>query len=172
MSQQKTRVFPLQTLSECVRDLDKACRDLSGIMTEQLDAVITSDAERVMDLTEKNVELQQHFHKKEQALISELKELMPDGSKSRENRFTLEKLKNQYPECGSHIEEWQQLIGDNVNRLQQQQTQLVQLLDFAQEQNIALMRSVYSMQSGKNLHYRQNGEKSGVAPGMAVNQEG
>ncbi len=178
MSYQNTGVFPLHAISRCVRDLDKATRDLSEVMTGQLNAVISADAEKVMALTEKNVEVQQHFHEKEQAFISELKQLIVRNGNDNGNDngntppVTLEGLKQIYPEYEIYIREWQEQITGNIGRLERQEKQLVQLLDFAQKQNAALMRSVYSLQSKKNLHYRQNGEKSGVSSGIAVNQEG
>lgn len=171
MSHQETGVFPFHGLSGSIRSLDKASRQLSEILTAQLNAVIIADADKIIRLTEKNVSAQEHFHEMERAFISELKQLIPDAP-DKETPVTLESLKQSYPEYTGYIDEWQSQITVNIERLQRQQDQLVQLLDFAQKQNASMMRSIYDLQNGKNLHYGQNGEKSGVSAGMAVNQEG
>ncbi len=163
--------LPIHSLSAKVRNIDKASRELSTVMSEQLDAVVASDATMVLQLTEKNASAQQYFHKAEQELIAELHTLTT-GADDNEERITLESLKTRFPEYTAYITEWQNLITGNVKRLQQQQDHLVQLLEFAQEQNGLLMRSVYNLQNGKNMHYRPNGETSSVQSGIAVNQHG
>ncbi len=171
MAEQELDYFPIDSLSVKVRLLDQKCQELSHIMQEQLKAVVASDAERVMELTEKNASVQQQFHHAEQSFMEEMQSLeLPKSADGR--HVTLEKLKNSYPGYAGFISDWQDLITGNVETLQEQQYQLIQLLEFAQKQNSDLMRSVMSKRSGKNQHYHQNGKTSDTDSGIAVNQKG
>ncbi len=171
MLKQETATFPLQVLSDHIRALDKSCSELSKLMDRQLNAVIASDAEQIMQLTEDNAEAQQAFHNNEKKLIDELKELIPE-SKEQTPSVTLGSLKRRYPDYSLYISEWQKNINDNARRLQRQQSRLVQLLEFAQKQNAHLMQSIYNMHSEKDRYYLQNGKKSAAGCGVAVNHEG
>jgi len=161
----------LQSLSESVTSLDSASRQLSEVMTRQLDAVIASDADMVQQMTEQNISALQNFQESEKEFIRDLHNCIPKDADD-ELRITLETLKSTYPAYSEYINDWQVQIAGNITRLQMQQENLVQLLDFAQAQNASLMRSVYGLQSSRNMHYRQNGETSGVPSGIALNQEG
>ncbi|MDG5766720.1 flagellar export chaperone FlgN [Balneolales bacterium ANBcel1] len=171
MTQEQSGRFPIHTMSDRVRALDKVCRELSSVMTEQLKAVVTSDAERVMQLTERNAEVQLDFQEAEQAFINEMQNLAFRPAKD-EGPVTLERLKQMYPGYGGFIDDWKKQITANLDKLQKQQEQLVQLIEFAQQQNSDLMRSVYHARNGKNVHYHHNGRTSDVQSGIAVNQKG
>ncbi|MEX0680364.1 MAG: hypothetical protein WD097_03210 [Balneolales bacterium] len=171
MPQKNIAVFPFKILSDSVRAMDSASLRLLDVMKDQLDAIIASDAEQIMHLTEKIASAQQYLHKMEDAFIEELNRCMagfPHGGK----RITLEFLKTVYPDYSGYINEWQLRIAGNVSRLQQLQDRLLQLLQFARIQNSAMMRSVYTMGNANNIHYRQDGEKAGMISGIAVNHEG
>ena len=47
------------------------------------------------------------------------------------------------------LEEWQDALARNIKWLQRHQGQLVQLLEFAQRQNSAMMRAMYTLGTEK-----------------------
>lgn len=161
----------IQLLSGQVRMLQEASRGLMDAMEEQISAIISSDAEAMEQCTENNVTSQQRFFKAEQELIGALTSCIP-AAEQKERGVSFETLKKLHPGLSARFQVWKQQISDDIDRLQRKQGQLVELLEFAQSQNAAMMRSFYGLQSETHTHYRHNGEKTGVMSGMAVNQEG
>ncbi len=171
MSQREPGVFPFQALSRSVRQLDQACRHYMEVMYHQLNAIIRSDADKIMALSEKSMTAQEVFQSAEQHFVHELRQCLPEPPEG-ESKVTLEVLKGVWPEYALYIEEWQNQIARNVARLQDQQLQLLKLLEFAQARNADLIHTVYEMRGNKGQRYSQKGEKTGPSTGMAINQEG
>ncbi|MDI6402131.1 hypothetical protein QLX67_09000 [Balneolaceae bacterium ANBcel3] len=168
---EKVSAFPLNTLSEIVQELDEACEQQVRTMSDQLKAVIASDSEAILNLSEHNIAAQERYQEREQQFVEELKNLLPDSSRENE-QIHLNELRKKYPEYEAMISEWQEKLADNIIIMQRHQHQLVQLLDFALTHNAALMRSIYDSRTDKNVQYQQNGEKKSVASGLAINREG
>jgi len=171
MQNHSQSTFPINDLSRKARLLDHASQHLLEVMDEQVNAVIASEADKLVRCTEKNVSAQQTFMNAEKAFINSLVTSIPGASRN-DSRVSLELLRESYPDHAEDIVKWKDQISQNIDKLQRKQKQLVELLDFAQQQNKSLMQTLYGVEDAKNVHYSQKGVKSGMMSGMAVNQEG
>lgn len=171
MQNHSQSTFSINELSRKASLLDHASQHLLDVMDEQVNAVVSSEADKIVQCTEKNVSAQQSFMNAEKAFMNELAGSMPESGQT-DRRVSLELLMEAYPEHTGDIIKWKQKISHNIEKLQRKQKELVDLLDFAQQQNKSLMQSLYGVQDAKNTHYSQQGVKTGVMSGMAVNQEG
>ncbi len=159
-----------ENLSEKVNVLKQAGDQLLDVMEDQVEAVISADAERLIQTTEKNVAEQQNFFNAEQGLIKALAGCVPYNGHQKKS-ISFELLKVHQPGKASQLDLWKQEISDMIDLLQTRQGQLFELLQFAQSRNADMMRSFYELQTGAHVHYRNNGERAGPVSGMAINQE-
>ncbi|SMO95838.1 flagellar export chaperone FlgN [Gracilimonas mengyeensis] len=165
-------IMPLQVLSETIVSLDKCSNKLIKVMEEQIDAIIASNPSRIEALSDIHSELTLEYKQQEKAFIRELSELLEAENLGKEQpRMRLMDLKNHYPEYASEIDGWHTLLTKNTQLLQNKHKQIIQLLEFAMEQNARLMHSMYSEHSTKNSRYSANGNRSPISTGVAVNQE-
>ncbi len=161
----------IQALSMQVNEVQVAGSGLMAAMEDQIKAVISSDALAMVQCTEQIVNAQQRFHLAEQGVIKALASCIPAPEQDRLG-ISFETLTALHPRLERQFDACKMVISGTVDRLQLKHSQLVELLEFAQTQNVTMMRSFYGLQNAKHTHYRHNGEKTGVMSGMAVNQEG
>ncbi|KPP96498.1 MAG: flagella secretion chaperone FlgN [Bacteroidetes bacterium HLUCCA01] len=161
---------PLNALSEHVHALNTTFDQLFKTIDEQIDAIIMQDVVRIESLTEKHAALHGSFRSREKAFVDELQRCIP--ADQRESvPLSLTGLKSLYPQYTMFLEEWQDALARNIKWLQRHQGQLVQLLEFAQRQNSAMMRAMYTLETEKSAHYSHTGQKATFSSGIAVNQE-
>lgn len=170
MSVQKHHKMPLKTLSQTVNVLDMTFDRLMTVMDKQVQAIISSEAKKIEELTEEQSSLQGEYKQNERAFIEELEHAVSDVL-GPEKQPSLRMLKKMFPEAIAIIDRWQKQLTENANRLKQKHNQVVQLLEFALVRNANMMHSIYSLHNEKNSHYSQNGDKAGVVSGVAINHK-
>jgi Mg2+ and Co2+ transporter CorA len=161
---------PLSPLAVVIGELTHTFKALYQAIDDQIDAIVRQDAQRIEDLTDRHAGLHSQFRRQEKAFLDELKHCTPAGMAT-ETGYSLTLLKEVYPEYATQLVEWQDDMARSIKWLQRHQQQLVQLLEFAQRQNSTLMRSMYTIENAKSVHYSHTGTKNAFTPGMAVNQE-
>lgn len=170
MPDNKDTVPALQRISETVEHLDKASRELMEVMDEQINAIITSDTDKMEKFTEAHTTISRQFKKYEQAFVKELHEAIDPVANEYESP-RLVNLKKIFPDSALIIDRWKERLSTNTRQLQRKHEQLLQLLSFAMSRNADVMRSIYSIYNLKNSHYSANGDKTGTVSGVALNQE-
>lgn len=166
-----TPELSIRRLSDTVELLDNSSKQLMTIMEDQVDAIIASDTTKVEALTEAHTTLSWYYKKHEEQFILELTEILNEASKQDATIIRLVSLKEYFPNWSSEIDRWHKVISGNTQELQRKHTQVLELLEFAMQQNARLMHSMYSKHGEKNMHYQASGKRSDVATGVAVNQE-
>jgi gas vesicle protein len=161
---------PLEPLAQVIDELNGTFKALYQAIDDQIDAIVRQDAQRIEDLTDRHAELHSRFRKQEKNFLDELKRCTPQGLAD-ENGYSLSLLKEVFPDVAGQLTDWQDDMSRNIKWLQRHQQQLVQLLEFAQRQNSTLMRSMYTIENAKSVHYSHTGAKNAFTPGMSVNQE-
>jgi hypothetical protein len=160
----------LESLSETVDQLDEIFHDHFDLLQDQTNAVIHSDVDRVIELTEKHMQLQKEYKNRENDFVEELKCcLNPRLTDSAE--VNLEMLKDVYPEKSSWIDEVRMKLSEHTSNLAERQQQLVDLLEFALVQNSKLMYSIFNNSNRKRMHYGSGGDVNSAQSGVAVNRE-
>ena len=161
----------IQRLSDTVELLNNSSKQLMKIMEDQIDAIIASDTMKVDALTEAHTSLSWYYKRHEEQFILELSELIKEVSNGKTEQVRLVTLKEFFPEWSAEIDQWHKMISDNTRELQRKHKQVLELLEFAMQQNAKLMHRMYSKHSEKDIRYRPTGQHSDVATGVAVNQE-
>ena len=57
-----------------------------------------------------------------------------------------------FPDFSNEIEYWQNILQDNVMKLQRKHRQIIELLEFAMSSNAKMLETLYSKGSEKNKH--------------------
>jgi uncharacterized coiled-coil protein SlyX len=164
----ETTHFPLQNLSERVADLYDVFGRLYTCIDQKINAIVMSDVNRIEDLTEQHSTLHTEFKKMEKAFIESIQKSIPSGEDIAAP-LSLRALKQIYPQYATWIDEWQDMLFRRMMQVQRHHDHLGQLLEFARDQNAAIMQSYYQVQTRKNVHYTATGEQSRVPSGVAVN---
>jgi hypothetical protein len=160
--------IPLQKIAETVQLLHTSSTQLIKIMNRQIDAIIASNTIEIEELSDTHAAVSKQFKAYETAFITELSKIFAD---TEPKAFRLLDLKKVAPAWAMEIEAWHKTLSDNTKTLQRKHEQVMQLLEFAMSQNANLMQSMYSLHNEKNAHYGANGNRTGIMPGVAVNQE-
>ncbi len=172
MQQTKENIAPLQSLLETIELLDQSSQKLIEVMEEQVDAIIGSDTEKIESLSDRHATLTWQYKGYEKKFISELSSALNSGkSEDGHQGLRLLNLKLKFPESEEQIDKWHKMLTSNASKLQSKHQQVMELLEFAMEQNARLMHSMYSQHSEKDSHYGANGNRSAISTGIAVNQE-
>ncbi|MCC5913841.1 MAG: flagellar export chaperone FlgN [Balneolaceae bacterium] len=160
----------LSRISQSVEGLNRTSQELFMVMDEQIQAIVSADAERVEKLSEEHSILHGRFKEHEREFVKELEKSL-DKIMDDKRKIRLAALKEIYPESATKIEQWKMVLSENTRRLQKKHNQVVDLLEFALARNAKLMHSIYSLGDSKNTHYSPTGGKSEVASGVAVNHQ-
>ncbi|MFP8488632.1 flagellar export chaperone FlgN [Gracilimonas sp. Q87] len=173
MKNDKVTNISLQRLSDTVELLDNSSKQLMSVMEDQINAIITSDTQKIESLIDAHTALSWHYKENEKEFMKDLTELLNKYSNEGKdtNNIRLLKLKNVFPEWGEEIDYWHSTLSDNTRELQQKHNQVIQLLEFAMKQNAKMMHAIYSQHNEKNSRYVANGMRSDIITGVAVNQE-
>jgi flagellar biosynthesis/type III secretory pathway chaperone len=170
MSATETPETVINRLEKIVADFDIINNSLFRVMDSQIQAIITSDALKVEELSQFYSAMHCDFKKKELELISIVKEVI-NTSEIQNLPIQLSSVAVVYPQYKYKIEEWKQSLNETTRRLQKKNERVVNLLEFAQSSNASMMHTIYSMYSAKNTHYSSKGSKAGIMSGVAVNQQ-
>ena len=160
--------FPLQTLSERVAELYEVFGRLYTCIDQKINAIVMSDVNRIEDLTEQHSALHMEFKKRERSFVEAIQTSIPTGAEI-STPLSLRALKEIYPQYATWVDEWQDMLFRRMMQVQRHHDHLGQLLEFARDQNAAVMQSYYQVQTRKNAHYTATGEQSRVPSGVAIN---
>lgn len=161
-------ITPLHHIAETVELLNASSTQLIQVMNRQIDAIITSNTAEIEQLSEDHASVSQQFKTHETKFIAELENIL---GVPKQKTLRMLDMKKMFPECEVDIDAWHKMLSDNSKTLQRKHEQVMQLLEFAMNQNAKLMHSVYSLHNEKNTHYGANGNRSNIMTGVAVNQE-
>ncbi len=170
MPEPETPEKTIKRLEEIVTDFDNINSSLFRVMDSQIQAIISSDASKVEELSHFHSALHRDFKDKELELVSLLKNVL-NRSENENIPLTLSSVAELYPQYKYKIDEWKHVLNETTRRLQKKNAQVVDLLEFALSRNARMMHSIYTMYSAKNTHYSPEGSKEGVLSGVAVNQQ-
>lgn len=159
---------PIQALSEKIELLHSSSNQMIEVMERQIEAIIASNTSQIEELANLHASLTIRYTENEQDFINELNTIL---STNKEKGIKLVALKELFPECSSQIEYWQNLLQQNVKKLQTKHRQIVELLEFAMNSNAKMLETLYSKHSEKNTHYSTTGRTTSILPGVAVNQK-
>ena len=159
----------IQAISEKVELLHESSSRMIDVMERQIDAIISSNTNQIEELANLHSTLTIRYTENEQEFIEELSAIL---SSSQETKgLKLIALKELFPAYTKQIEYWQTLLQENVARLQQKHNQVVELLEFAMNNNARMLDKLYSKSSEKNKHYGPTGSTHSMMPGMALNHK-
>ncbi len=173
LDRQSTR---LKAISRAAERIDNNLASQISSVEDQVNAVITSDVELLEELADEHFVLQRDFKMLEKIFVDELRVLLKESDSSangikEQKELRLSKLKTEYPEASNWVDEARRKIGEGIENLKMKQEQLLHLLQFAMDQNSAVMESIYRLHNRKAVQYGSDGEENGSTSGVAVNQK-
>lgn len=164
-----TDTISLKEIQESVGTLHQCSQEIIQVMEDQIDAIIASNPDKIEQLSETHSTLSSQFKVYEENFVTRLTALLGKGKEA--NKLRLLKLKELFPDWKEQIEDWHQKLERNTKELQRKHNQILQLLEFAMNQNARLMHSMYDAHNEKNVHYGATGKPAGIPSGIAINQE-
>lgn len=168
MSNPQRSAQALNKLSMYVDLLNDTFNGLHDAMEGQIEAIVSSDPERIEELTQEHSTLSFRYKQLEKDFVLELRDQLKE---SPELPIRLISLKSIYPSLSDKVDLWRKQLTDNTNRLQQKHEHVIRLLEFALLRNSNMMKSIYSVHNASTSHYTLKGNKENRTSGMAVNQE-
>lgn len=159
----------IQVISEKVELLHESSNKMIEVMERQIDAIIASNTTKIEELANLHATLTIRYTENEQDFINELSTIL--NSAPERKGIKLAALKELFPDYTNQIEYWQNILQDNVVKLQRKHHQIVELLEFAMTSNAKMLETLYSKGTEKNKHYSATGTASSIMPGLAVNQK-
>lgn len=159
----------IQAISEKVELLHDSSNRMIEVMERQIEAIISSNTNQIEELANLHSTLTIRYTENEQEFIQELSAIL--STTPEKKGLKLMALKELFPAYTNQIEYWQAILHENVNRLQQKHHQVVELLEFAMNNNAKMLETLYSKSSEKNKHYSPTGSTHSMMPGMALNQK-
>ncbi len=169
MTDHKNTPKEIQVISEKVDLLHESSNKMIEVMERQIDAIISSNTNQIEELANLHATLTIKYTENEQDFINELSTIL--SSKKESKGIKLAALKDLFPEYKIQIESWQEILHDNVLKLQRKHHQIVDLLEFAMNNNAKMLETLYSKGNEKNTHYSASGSTNSAMPGLAVNQK-
>jgi len=160
----------LSELGQIIEKMQLLSEKLLVVLEKQTKAVVATDLEQIEQNAEEYTSLKGAFKNQENKFIEHLKKIIVTAGED-EAEVRLEELKKLYPEAYETIEGWKQKLQAQIQQLKQKHKQLNELLSFALNRNVELMRSIYSMHNQNNTHYSQGGNKEEISSGIAVNKQ-
>lgn len=159
----------MRLIAEKVTLLHKSSTKMIEVMENQIDAIIASNTAKIEELASMHASLTVKYTENENEFIQELSNIL--ASEKEQSGIKLVDLKAMFPQFATQIENWQLLLHRNVTKLQEKHRQIIELLEFAMSSNAKMMETLYSKHNEKNAHYSATGARSGMMPGVAINQE-
>ena len=159
----------IKVISEKVELLHESSNKMIEVMERQIDAIIASNTTKIEELANLHASLTVRYTENEQDFINELSTIL--SSASEKKGIKLAALKELFPEYSNQIEYWQNILQENVTKLQRKHHQIVELLEFAMSSNAKMLETLYTKGTEKNKHYSSTGTTRSIMPGLAVNQK-
>jgi phosphoglucomutase len=159
----------IRVIAEKVEQLHKSSSKMIDLMERQIDAIIASNTSKIEELANLHTTLTLSYTENEQDFINELSSILNNASKKK--GVKLAALKDMFPDYSNEIEYWQNILQDNVLKLQRKHKQIIELLEFAMSSNAKMLETLYSKGSEKNKHYSPTGTSKSIMPGLALNQQ-
>lgn len=160
----------IQPVFRAAESLKITSRQMLKVMDQQIEAVVSSDLDRLEQLTELNSTLMGTFRKEEKRFVEELTRRTSSPAES-QYEIRIDELKKVNPGSKKLIDNWRRGLKEVMEKLKQKHLQLTELLEFAQGQNRRLMQTIYQISDANNISYGPDGESSSASPGTAVNRE-
>ncbi len=145
--------------------------DLMEVIDKQIEAVVSSNEEDIVEYVEKYTHLRGVFKEQEHKFIDHLQMMLNDAAEVDGVEIRLEYLKEVYPEATDTIAGWQITLEKQMETLKEKHQELNNLLEFAVDKNMQLMHSIYSLHNKKNTRYGAGGSKEEISSGIALNKE-
>ncbi|MBO6793890.1 MAG: flagellar export chaperone FlgN [Balneolaceae bacterium] len=159
----------IQAISEKVELLHESSNRMIDVMERQIEAIISSNTNQIEELANLHSTLTIRYTENEQDFIEELSAILSSNKEAK--GLKLIALKEMFPAYAKQIEYWQSILHANVSRLQQKHHQVVELLEFAMNNNAKMLETLYSKSTEKNKHYGPTGTTQSVMPGLSLNQQ-
>ena len=97
---------------------------------------------KIEELANLHATLTIRYTENEQDFINELSSVLNNVSEKK--RVKLAALKEIFPDFSNEIEYWQNILQDNVMKLQRKHRQIIELLEFAMSSNAKMLETLYS----------------------------
>lgn len=158
----------IEILSQKINSLHESSNKMIELMECQIDAIIASNTSKIEELSSLHASLTIRYTENEQDFISELSSILESVKETK--GIKLATLKELFPDYSSQIEHWQNLLKENVAKLQRKHLQIVELLEFAMSSNAKMLDTLYAKGTERNMRYSATGTTHSVVPGIALNQ--
>jgi hypothetical protein len=169
MNTAKKMPTEIRVIAEKVEQLHVSSSRMIDVMERQIDAIIASNTSKIEELANLHATLTIRYTENEQDFINELSSVLNNVSEKK--GVKLAALKEIFPDFSNEIEYWQNILQDNVMKLQRKHRQIIELLEFAMSSNAKMLETLYSKGSEKNKHYSPTGTSKSIMPGLAINQQ-
>lgn len=159
----------LTNIEDLLTRLNESYRQTSSLLKEQIDAVIQKKLESLLDAMETLITHQETTNELEQQLRENVTQLAASINAS--GQISLGQLLPQLPVETGNIQKLREELISNVSEARSNHTQLLQLLQFAQDHTNETLRSIHVLANHHDLRYNQSGKTASTRnKTFAVNQ--
>jgi hypothetical protein len=166
---QKNMPKEIKVISEKLELLYESSNNMIEVMERQIEAIIASNTNEIEELSYLYGSLTSRYSENEKDFINELSMVLSNNKDAK--GIKLLALKELFPDYTAHIEYWQNILQENVKKLQRKHHQIVDLLEFAMNNNARILETFYAKGTEKNKHYNARGTSRSIMPGLAINQQ-
>lgn len=167
MTQLKPQEELLDSFIEVSENLSQTLDELLQVIGAQKEALVTSDIEKVEELTELHSQLSVTYHKQEERFINVITDITDNG----ESDIPASELTDAFPDATRIINSWKKTLFEKTTLLQEKQKHIMDLLEFVMNRNSSMMKTIYSLHNEKNTHYSIHGHKESIVSGVKINQK-
>lgn len=163
------RNLPTEHLKDSLNNLIDDYEQSHELLNHQIQAVINHDILSLNQLIEKQVDVYETLKESEKKFKEQLYSFQQRSGSS--DQKSLQKILEKIEEPTQTLNKLRSRLHTQVEKTEQLRVQLVDLLEFAQQQNSELFREICNAGGLKMEGYDADGEKQQQKGGLAVNQK-
>ncbi len=157
-------------LYESLQQLISTFGEMEQLIRQQLRAIVENNFEEIVTYAENQLELTQLLNQREQQFHRLISHVFNDLELDAQTP-SLSALLDQVTQLREEFEPLRQELVKAIERTQKAQSQLVNLLEFAQQHVSNTLREIYAMSNQHEMHYTNNGHKAqGAGLSRLINQ--
>lgn len=162
--------FSVDQLKSSIEDLISEYRRAHALLNKQRKAIISQDILSLNDLVEQQVQVYETLTQAEKTFKKRLQSF--HRSLCTDEKMSLENVLAHLDGPSEVLDKLREELHALVEQTEQLRRQLIDLLNFAQQQNAGVFEAICTFASNESDAYNAKGKKKvKQAPGLAINQQ-
>lgn len=160
---------PLKSLKGSINRLINEYEQSHALLNGQIQAVINQDISSLNQLIEKQVEAYETLKNSEEEFKEQLQDFQRQSDES--DQKSLGDILKDLEKPSQTLDTLRDRLHTQVEKTEELRNQLIDLLEFAQEQNNEIFKAIYEIDGEKTEGYDEDGDKQYKLSSFAINEK-